>query len=90
MLQHLKLRNELFWDIDLDKLDERKNKRLIIERVLNLGEIEEFLELVSFYNRKTLLNELTNIAYFDPKTLKFIISYFGVKQEDLKCFIQKQ
>lgn len=90
MLKHLKIRKELFWDIDPEKIDENTNKRLIIERVLNLGDIDEFLSLVHFYDRKILLNEIAKIAYLDPKTLNFVVSYFGMNKKDLKCFTKKQ
>ena len=90
MLQHLKIRKELFWDVDPEKIDENTNRRMIIERVLNLGEIDEFLSLVQFYGRKILRDEITKIAYLDPKTLNFVISYFGINKKDLKCFTKKQ
>jgi len=90
MLKHLKLRKELFWDIDPEKLDEIKNRRIIVERVLTLGEIDEFLALIHFYDKKTLLKEISEIAYLDPKTLQFVISYFGINQDDLKCCTKTQ
>ena len=88
MLKHLKLRKELFWDIDPEKLDETLNRRIIIERVLTLGELDEFLALIKFYDNKTLRKEISEIAYLDPKTLQFVISYFGISKEEMKCCTQ--
>ncbi len=41
MLKVLKIRPSLFWDIDPEKISEEENRRIIIERVINLGNLFE-------------------------------------------------
>jgi hypothetical protein len=38
-----------FWDVDSGRLDAQKSKRLIIERVFSLGNLEEITMLIDFY-----------------------------------------
>jgi hypothetical protein len=86
---NLPIRDELFWDINFRSMDDKKNKQIIIERVLSFGNVAEFIAIERFYGQKTIKKVLSKIGYFDPKTLEFIKSYYSIKQSDLKCFIKK-
>ena len=90
MLKHINIRKELFWDVDQDRLDEEKNRRLIINRVLSLGTMEEFREMVKYYSPKEIHDTIRNIGYLDPKTLEFVVSYFGLKKEELTCCTKRR
>ena len=87
---NLPIREELFWDINIQTLDVKKNKQIIIERVLSLGNISEFKTIEKFYGRKLIKNVLGKIGYFDPKTLEFILSYYNLKMDNLKCYTKRQ
>jgi hypothetical protein len=84
------LREELFWDINFSSLDPKLHKRLIIERVLTLGNLEEFLVIEKLYDKKILVDAIKQLGYLDPKTLSFVISYYGIKISELKCYTLKQ
>jgi len=84
------LRKELFWDVEYGKLDAEKHKRIIIERVLTLGNLEEFIFILNNYSRQTLVKEIQQLAYIDPKTLSFVVSYFDINKKKLRCFTKKQ
>ncbi len=86
----LPLRKELFWDLDFNKLDSDTHKRIIIERVLTLGNLSEFSFLLNTYDPKTLLSEIMQIGYLDPKTMNFVVSFFGINKSKLRCYTQKQ
>lgn len=86
----LPLRKELFWDIDFTKLDVEKHKRLIIERVLTLGNLDEFAYLLKTYNWQTLIDIISKLGYLDPKTISFVVSFFGISKNKLACFTRKQ
>ena len=89
-MKNLKLRPELFWDVEFNQLDEGKSKRLIIDRVLSLGTIKEFKAILQHYGEDVIKEEVQNIGYFDVKTLEFIVSYFGIEKSKMKCYIKKQ
>ena len=40
-----------FWDVNLDALDERKNERFIISRLLNYGRLDDWRWLVRTYGK---------------------------------------
>jgi hypothetical protein len=86
----LPVRKELFWDVDYEKLDSVRHKRLIIQRVLTLGNLNEFIYLLHIYDTKTLVNEIRKIGNLDPKTLKFVTTFFNINRNELKCFTKKQ
>lgn len=86
----LNIKKELFWDMDFNILDKNKNKRLIIERVLSYGDLSELREIINFYGREMIVQEIKKAGYLDPKTLEFVVGYFGVNKEELTCFIKKQ
>jgi hypothetical protein len=86
----LPLRKELFWDVDFETLEIEKHKRLIIERVLTLGNLDEFFFITKTYTTDTLKETIKTIGYLDPKTMSFVISHFKLKKNQLKCYTKKQ
>jgi len=84
------LRKEIFWEIDPQKLDLDINKAIVIERILSFGNMEELKFLMSYYSTKTLLEVIKKTGYLDPKTFEFVISFFHIKKEEMKCFSRKQ
>jgi len=89
-MKNLNLRPELFWDVDFSNLDAGKNKRLIIDRVLSLGTLKEFKAILGVYGKDVIKDEVQSIGYFDVKTLEFIVSFFGIEKQNMKCYIEKQ
>lgn len=86
----LQFRKELFWDIDFELLNPEAHKRLIIERVLTLGNLDEFFLLLKTYDRKTLIDNITTIGYLDPKTTSFVINFFNIDKKSLKCYTKNR
>ncbi len=79
-----------FWDVDLKTLDEVKSKRLIIERVVTFGNLDEVISLFKFYGRKEIITTLRELNYLDPKTLNFFALLFNLPKSSFKCFTRKQ
>ena len=84
------IRKELFWDVDRITLDAEKNRRLIIDRVLQYGNLSELKYIFNLYGTGVITEEVKQIGYLDPKTLEFVSSYLDIKKEELKCFTKKQ
>lgn len=85
-----KINEAYFWDINIKNLDEVKTKRLIIERVANLGNLEEIKLLLNHYGKKELVKTICNLNYLDPKTLNFFSLVFNIPKSNFKCFTKKQ
>ena len=79
-----------FWDVDLNSLDEVKSKRLIIERVVTLGNLNELKLLFDYYGKDEVKNTLRKLNYLDPKTLNIVALMFNIPKSSFKCFTRKQ
>jgi len=84
------IRKELFWDVDYKSLDEEENKQIIIERVLNYGNLEEFKSIVNYYGYDVIRQVVYKVGYLDPKTLEFVTSFLNIDKEDLPCYTRSQ
>ena len=90
MLRYLKIRPSLFWDINGNILNEENNRTLIIERVLNLGNLSEWYEIVIYYGLDIIKEEVKNAGDLYPKTISFVETYLDIPKTKLKCFTRKQ
>lgn len=55
------IRRVLFWDTNFNTIDWNKNKKAVIQRILERGNKTEINELISFYGRKTISKEIKSI-----------------------------
>lgn len=84
------LRPQYFWDVDINKLDSDKSKRLIIERVFVMGTSKEIMLCINYYGNRVVADVLKGLNYLDPKTLNFVSKYFGISLHSFKCYTRKQ
>jgi hypothetical protein len=79
----ISLRESLFWDVDLWKIDPAVSQLLIIERVLSRGNMDEFRQLIKFYTNEELSDSVVKIGYLDDRTLNFISKYLKIPKKIL-------
>lgn len=84
------LNKSYFWDIDPAQLNDVKSKRLIIERVMNYGNLHEIQLTTKFYGINEVKATLCNLNYIDPKTLNFLSLFFHIPKTKFKCYTRKQ
>lgn len=84
------LNQAYFWDTDPTHLDEIQSKRLIIERIMNYGNLHDIQLIKEYYGIKEIKSILCNINYIDPKTLNFIALFFHIPKTKFKCYLKKQ
>ncbi len=85
-----KLNPKLFWDTDISKLEDIASRRLIIERVFSLGDVDEIRMVLQHYGDEAVADELTRVNYLDPKTLNFASKLLNFPQTSFKCYKRKQ
>jgi hypothetical protein len=85
-----KLNKAYFWDTNPALLDDEKSKRLIIERVINYGNIEEIKLIKEHYGVEQIKKTLCELNYIDEKTLNFVSILFKIPLEKFKCYTKKQ
>ncbi len=61
------IRKNLFWDTDFGKIDWNKNKRFVIDRIIERGTAEEKEEIARFYNIDK--SELNKFRYKNTYTI---------------------
>jgi hypothetical protein len=92
MLTALKpdISKRVFWDIDFDSLDYTKDRFYIIEKVLNYGLWNDFVELVKFYGKDTIKKEIVESTYLKKDVLNFLCLYLDLKPSQFKCYKLRQ
>ena len=85
-----KLDPAYFWDVDLSRLDAEKSKRLIIERVVNLGNLDEIRFISEYWGDGEIKEIICNLNFLDPKTLNFVSLLFDIPKEKFKCYTRIQ
>jgi hypothetical protein len=60
----------LFWDMDTSKLDTKKYKEVIIERVLNAGSLNDWKWLVANYGTAAIRARLSKKSVLDRDNIR--------------------
>jgi hypothetical protein len=64
----MKFRQELFWDVNPNKINTKKNAQYIIERVLDFGNDKEVQWLWNFYEKELLKKVVEKSKSLMPQT----------------------
>ena len=68
------IQNELkkyFWDVDFDKIDIQKNKRFVLERILEFGDETAVDWMRRSFSNKEILKALKDNKRISQKSLNF-------------------
>ena len=82
--------SHLFWDVDRSTLDLQRSKKLIVERVLEYGQMKDWEILQEVYGLEEIKKVAVNIRSLDEVTLSFLCSLFGMDKSDFRCYTHKQ
>ncbi len=86
--------HKYFWDIKPDAISVDKDKKFIIERLLEYGDIAEIRWLEKQYDKKNIVDALKKSKRISSKTGNFFALYYGIAKQELECirkpFTQKQ
>ena len=85
-----KLSPHLFWDVDSQKLDFQKNKKLIIQRTLEYGLISDWNIIIHHYGITEMAKTATLLKDLDKKSVSFISLLSGIPKEEFLCYSTKQ
>lgn len=72
----------LLWEYDLKTFDYDRSYKIVIERVLKLGELNEWRNMVRYYSREQILETIDWSADLDKREKDF--SRFFLDSELLK------
>ena len=80
----------LFWDVDIEKIDLDRSRKLIVERVLEYGQMEDWKKLQEAYGLEEIKRLALTIRSLDEVTLSFLCTLFDLKKTDFRCYTHKQ
>jgi len=75
-----------FWDVNPDNIDLAKNRRYVIERLLELGDPEAVSWMKNCFSQDEIVQVLKNARALTKKSANFWANIFGISRHDLACF----
>lgn len=82
--------SHLFWDVDVHKIDLKRTKRWLVERVVEYGSLSDWKMLNALYGKEEIKNQVVAIRNLDEVTFSFLCVVFELKKEDFRCYTHKQ
>lgn len=76
----------LFWDIDVKKFDIDKNAAWIIQRVLEYGNMRDWMIVENHFGLDKIIKYSLNFRTLDPVALSFLCFISGEKKENFRCY----
>jgi len=67
----------LFWDFDYQKVDLKKHRRFIIERLLERGRMEHVIWIYENYDREFIQTVINSSSNLSSKTRNFWLKLFN-------------
>ena len=80
---------QLFWDVDIVKLDWEKHQLLIVERVIERGNYHAFQLTEAQYGKEGMGQIIRRLPFLVPKDISFVHTYFKIPLNELKCYTRK-
>ncbi|MBS1681219.1 MAG: hypothetical protein JST48_05870 [Bacteroidetes bacterium] len=65
------INSALLWEYDLDTFNYEKSYKIVIERVLERGNLEEWREMVKLYSTKQILETIEWSAQLEQRDKEF-------------------
>lgn len=79
----------LFWDIDRSSLKLEDNASYVVGRVLELGRLQDWNLLVSYYGLDRIVSIAKNLRTLEPRALSFISVISSTPKNSFRCYSQK-
>jgi hypothetical protein len=86
----MQLSKHIFWDFNVNSIDYQKHSRLVIERVVVYGDLNDWYKLKDFYGLNRIKKEVVEIRSLDKKTLNFLSLILKIPILNFRCYKQIQ
>ncbi|MCF2496029.1 MULTISPECIES: DUF6922 domain-containing protein [Dyadobacter] len=63
--------SRLLWEFDYDSFDFKKSYKIVIERVLERGNLDNWREMIRFYSKSQILETIEWSSQIDEKDKRF-------------------
>ncbi len=85
-----KLSKHLFWDVDRSKLSFNNNEKLVVQRVLEYGLLEDWIILRDYYRVERIAEIAMTIRDLDSISANFIATLADKPIDKFRCYIWRQ
>ncbi len=80
----------LFWDADPSDLDLGRNRRYVVQRVLERGTVDDMRTAFRIYGLQEVIATAKTLRTLEPKALSFIACVANEPREHFRCYTQKR
>lgn len=80
----------LFWDANPDEIDFGRNKKYVVQRVIERGTLDDMRHIFALYGFDDVVDTSKTLRTLDPKALSFIANLSGQPKESFRCYTLKQ
>lgn len=87
---HATIRPHLLWEYDLNKFNFQKMKNIVIQRVIERGNFQDWYFMLNKYPLNEIKQTIKSLPYLNPKDMNFVHVVFQIPLNQMKCFIKKQ
>ena len=78
---------EYFWDTEFEKLDKTKNKRYIISRLYNYGDLKAIKWINDNYSKDDIEDVARNCRDLIPLVANYLRQQYNLKKEEMAYYI---
>jgi hypothetical protein len=82
----IKFSPALFWDVDAEQMDIDAHPAFVIQRVLERGRWEDWVQIRAYYPMETIISEVMNLRTLSPKALNYISLYTKTNKQEYRCY----
>jgi len=86
----IQLSPHLFWDVERSKIDFKKNKKWLLNRVLEYGLLKDWIVVLNYYGIEEIAQVAIQMKDLDKKTASFISVLSKIPKESFLCYTTKQ
>jgi len=78
-----------FWNYDLNSFDYVRDKKIIIERILDAGLENDEIIMWRLYSYNDIKDIAVNMEYLDEDMVTYMAFVLKIKEEDFRCYGKK-
>jgi hypothetical protein len=85
----LKLTKEVFWNCDINKFDYLRDKKFIIERIIDAGLENDEIIMWRLYSYDDIKNVALNMENLHEEKVTYMAFVLKVRENEFRCYKKK-
>ena len=87
----LEVPTRLLWDVSLTDLDWYDIRKLLVQRVVERGKMEDFYAVIRLYGGIESFREIiTEVHHLSDRNMALVCRVFDLEKEELGCYKRKK